>query len=135
MKRIALVAALAFASSTAFAMHCPKDMAAIDAALAKKPKLTADQMKDVKKYRAEGEAPALLAPNALDQGLIGIDDQEAAAGIDKGRVGEAQGEVVRLANEQDQIGLAQDLGEGAQPRIVDAAWAFHRHDGNTELVL
>ena len=56
MKRIALVAALAFASTAAFAMHCPKDMAAIDAALAKNPKLSAGQMKEVKKYRAEGEA-------------------------------------------------------------------------------
>ena len=56
MKRIALVAALAFASSAAFAMHCPKDMAAIDAALAKNPKLSDAQMKNVKKHRAEGEA-------------------------------------------------------------------------------
>ena len=56
MKRIALVAALAFASSAAFAFHCPKDMKAIDEALAKNPKLTEAQMKDVKKYRAEGEA-------------------------------------------------------------------------------
>ena len=32
------------------------DMKAIDDALAKKPQLTAAQMADVKKYRAEGEA-------------------------------------------------------------------------------
>ena len=56
MKRIALVAALAFASSAAFAMHCPKEMKSIDEALAKNPKLSAAQMKDVKKSRAEGEA-------------------------------------------------------------------------------
>lgn len=56
MKRIALAAALAFAASTAFAMHCPKEMKSIDDALAKKPKLTEAQMKDVKKYRADGEA-------------------------------------------------------------------------------
>jgi len=42
-------------ASTAFAMHCPMDMKAIDAALAKKPNLSADQMAEVKKYRAEGE--------------------------------------------------------------------------------
>jgi hypothetical protein len=48
-------AALAFAGS-AFANHCPMDMKAIDEALAKKPQLSAAQMADVKKYRAEGEA-------------------------------------------------------------------------------
>ena len=53
----ALIAALALTlSGAAFAMHCPADMKAIDDALAKNPKLTAEQMADVKKYRAEGEA-------------------------------------------------------------------------------
>ena len=56
MKRLALVAALAFAASTAFAAHCPKEMKSIDEALAKNPKLSEAQMKDVKKHRAEGEA-------------------------------------------------------------------------------
>ena len=58
MKIRKLIAALVFAviSSAAFAMHCPVDMKAIDDALAKKPTLTAEQMADVKKYRAEGEA-------------------------------------------------------------------------------
>ena len=56
MIRKALFVALAFATSTAFAMHCPKDMKAIDDALAKKPQLSAAQMEEVKKYRAEGEA-------------------------------------------------------------------------------
>jgi uncharacterized protein len=57
MKRIsALAAALLFASSAAFAFHCPKDMAAIDAALAKNPQLSASDMAEVKKLRAEGEA-------------------------------------------------------------------------------
>jgi hypothetical protein len=56
MKRIALFTALAFASATAFAFHCPADMKKIDAALAKNPKLSAAQMSEVKKYRADGEA-------------------------------------------------------------------------------
>jgi len=57
MKRISAIAAgLLFASGAAFAFHCPKDMAAIDAALAKNPKLTAEQLSEVKKLRAEGEA-------------------------------------------------------------------------------
>jgi len=56
VKRIVLSVALALASASAFAFHCPKDMAKIDAALAKHPSLSAEQMSAVKKYRAEGEA-------------------------------------------------------------------------------
>jgi hypothetical protein len=57
MKRVsAIAAALLFASSAAFAFHCPKDMAAIDAALAKNPPLSASDLAEVKKLRAEGEA-------------------------------------------------------------------------------
>jgi hypothetical protein len=58
MKRttLGLAAAMIFASGAAFAFHCPKDMKAIDAALAKNPKLSAAQMSEVKKQRAEGEA-------------------------------------------------------------------------------
>lgn len=55
MKRIALAAALAFAATAAFAMHCPKEMKSIDEALAKNPKLSEAQMKDVKAARAKGE--------------------------------------------------------------------------------
>jgi hypothetical protein len=47
--------ALLFAGS-AFAFHCPMEMKKIDDALAKNPKLTAAQMEQVKKDRAEGEA-------------------------------------------------------------------------------
>ncbi len=50
-----VAAALLAASGTAFAFHCPADMKKIDEALAKNPKLTAEQMTEVKKYRAEGE--------------------------------------------------------------------------------
>ena len=57
IKRILMAAAVAIAlTSPALAFHCPKDMAEIDAALAKNPKLTPDQLAEVKKYRAEGEA-------------------------------------------------------------------------------
>lgn len=56
MKRISvLAAALLFASGTALAFHCPKDMKAIDDALAKNPKLSAAEMTEVKKLRADGE--------------------------------------------------------------------------------
>ena len=43
-------------ASAAFAFHCPADMKKIDEALAKKPTLTSEQMAEVKKLRAEGEA-------------------------------------------------------------------------------
>ena len=49
-------AALALASASAHAFHCPEDMKKIDDALARNPKLTAAQLAEVKKYRVEGEA-------------------------------------------------------------------------------
>ena len=52
----AFAAAALIASGSAFAFHCPADMAKIDAALAKNPKLTDAQMAEVKKERADGEA-------------------------------------------------------------------------------
>lgn len=52
---IALATILALVSSTAFAFSCPKEMKAIDAALPKA-KLSAAQMSEVKKLRAEGES-------------------------------------------------------------------------------
>lgn len=56
IRSLIVATALAVASTTAFAASCPKHMKAIDAALAKNPKLSEQQMSDVKKYRAEGEA-------------------------------------------------------------------------------
>ena len=57
MKRsLAMAVALVFASGTALAFHCPKDMKEIDDALAKKPKLSETQMKEVTKLRADGES-------------------------------------------------------------------------------
>jgi hypothetical protein len=51
---IALV--LALLAMPAYAMHCPKDMAQIDAALKAGPNLSAEQLAEVKKLRADGEA-------------------------------------------------------------------------------
>ncbi len=56
IRNIVIAASLALASNAAFAFHCPADMKKIDAALAKNPKLSAAQMSEVKKYRAEGES-------------------------------------------------------------------------------
>ena len=50
-----LATALLFASSAALAFHCPADMKKIDDAMSKNPKLSAEQMADVNKFRAEGE--------------------------------------------------------------------------------
>ena len=56
MKRIAPLIALALASGAVLAFHCPADMKKIDQALAKNPPLSAAQLAEVKKYRADGEA-------------------------------------------------------------------------------
>ena len=54
LHKLLLVAGL-LASTSAFAFHCPMDMKKIDDALAKNPALSAEQMGEVKKLRAEGE--------------------------------------------------------------------------------
>ena len=56
LKQMIFAAALALTSSVALAFHCPADMKKIDDTLAKNPKLTAAQMTEVKKLRADGEA-------------------------------------------------------------------------------
>ncbi len=50
-----LFAVLMLASASAFAFHCPVDMKKIDEALSKNPKLSSQQLADVKKFRADGE--------------------------------------------------------------------------------
>ena len=57
MKNILLAAAmLGFLTTPAFAMHCPADMAKIDAALAAGPQISAEELAEVQRLRAEGEA-------------------------------------------------------------------------------
>ncbi len=56
LKQVVMAAAFALASSAAMAFHCPADMKKIDEALAKNPSLSAAQMTEVKKLRADGEA-------------------------------------------------------------------------------
>lgn len=57
MKRFLIAAGLSAAlAGPALAFHCPKDMADIDAALAQNPALSAEQLAEVTKRRAEGEA-------------------------------------------------------------------------------
>jgi len=56
LKQLFVAASLALAASSAFAFHCPADMKKIDAALENSPKISAEQLAEVKKLRAEGEA-------------------------------------------------------------------------------
>ena len=51
---LAGVAAAMLIATPALAGHCPKDVAAIDAALAKNPPLTAEQLTEAKRLRDEG---------------------------------------------------------------------------------
>ncbi len=77
MKRTALLVALAFASSTALASTCPKLMKQIDDALPSA-KVSAAQMAEVKKLRADGEAHHKAGKHA---------DSEAALNKAKGILG------------------------------------------------
>ena len=52
---LAAAAILAALATPAFAMHCPADMAKIDAALAQNPQLSVEQLAEVKRLRAEGQ--------------------------------------------------------------------------------
>lgn len=56
LKQTVLTVVFAMVSSVAMAFHCPADMKQIDDALAKNPKLSAAQITEVKKLRADGEA-------------------------------------------------------------------------------
>ena len=56
IKQFLLAAVLALLSASALAFHCPQDMKKIDEALAANPQLSASQLAEVKKLRAEGEA-------------------------------------------------------------------------------
>jgi hypothetical protein len=54
LRTLVVASSLALVSSVAFAHNCPNEMKAIDAALPKA-KLSAAQMTEVKKLRAQGE--------------------------------------------------------------------------------
>lgn len=57
MRIRALIGACAMALAfPALAFHCPADMKKIDEALSRSPQLTTEQMAEVQKLRADGEA-------------------------------------------------------------------------------
>ena len=78
---IAVFVATMFAAGTAFAFHCPQDMKKIDDALAANPKLSASQMDEVKKYRAEGEA--LHKAGKHQESIAALEKAEKILGIMK----------------------------------------------------
>jgi hypothetical protein len=56
MRKFFILLGTLLISTSVLAFHCPADMKKIDAALATNPKLTSEQMTEVKKLRAEGES-------------------------------------------------------------------------------
>lgn len=73
-------AAVLMLAGPALASSCPKHMKAIDAALAKHPQLSAEQMKDVKKYRMEGEAMHKAGKHA--ESMAALSKAEKILGIE-----------------------------------------------------
>ncbi|WP_374326110.1 hypothetical protein [Aquipseudomonas alcaligenes] len=55
MRRTALLLAAALLSTPVFAMHCPQEMAKIDALLQSDPPADAEVLTEVQRLRAEGE--------------------------------------------------------------------------------
>ncbi|MBI4185128.1 MAG: hypothetical protein HY521_14150 [Proteobacteria bacterium] len=80
LKRILLAAvASAFLAGPALASSCPRHMKTVDDKLATNPTLSAAQMSEVKKYRAEGETQHKAGKHkeSLDalakaEGILGI---------------------------------------------------------------
>ena len=56
MRRTCLFVASLLMSTGLWAMHCPQDMARIDALLAENPAVSVEQLAEVRRLRAEGEA-------------------------------------------------------------------------------
>ena len=72
----------------------------------------------------------LFLAGARDQRLVRIDGDDADLRI-VGRCGRPSGgEVERLAEQHDQVGAANEIGEGAERGVGDAARAFHDDGGH-----
>jgi hypothetical protein len=79
VKSVILTLAVALPTSVVLASHCPMDMKEIDAALAEKPQLSAAQLQEVKRYRAEGEA--LHKAGKHDESVEALAKAKAILGI------------------------------------------------------
>lgn len=55
-RKVAVTLVLSMIGASALAGHCPMDMKQIDEALSAQPQLSAEQLAEVKKLRAEGES-------------------------------------------------------------------------------
>ena len=72
LRKTALAALLTVAfAAPAFASSCPKHMAAIDAALAKNPSISAQQLAEVKQLRAQGEELHKAGKHAESEAALG----------------------------------------------------------------
>lgn len=78
IRTVVVALALSLAAGTAFASSCPRHMKAIDAALPKA-KLSAQQMAEVKKLRADGER--LHKEGKHDESLKALARAEKLLGI------------------------------------------------------
>jgi len=78
-RTLAIGAAMLMAAGTALAFHCPSDMKKIDEALAKKPKLTEAEAKEVTKLRADGEAQHKAGKH--DDSMKSLGDAKKILGI------------------------------------------------------
>ncbi|HYH39212.1 MAG TPA: hypothetical protein VD860_13390 [Azospirillum sp.] len=71
MRALVLAAVLAAAfAAPAFANSCPVHMKKIDEALAKNPQISAQQMTEVKKLRADGEAAHKAGKHADSEAML-----------------------------------------------------------------
>lgn len=82
LKNIVFATALVITgASPAFASSCPKHMKAIDEALSKNPSVSAQQMAEVKKLRADGES--LHGSGKHAESMAALGKAEKVLGISK----------------------------------------------------
>ena len=79
MRKLALFAATMFFAGGVLASHCPQEMKKIDEAMSKNPQLSAAQMADVKKSRAEGET--LHKAGKHEESMQKLDEAKKILGI------------------------------------------------------
>ena len=74
---------------------------------------------------ADQQPFALFRPGALDHGVVRIDRDHAHIRIERRARRPFGGEVERLAEQHDQVGAPDEVGEGAERGVGDAARALH----------
>lgn len=79
MRKTLLMLALAMGTGLAMAHNCPNEMKAIDAQLAKSPKLSDADMMKVKQLRSEGEAAHKAGKH--DESMKALGDAKKLLGL------------------------------------------------------